>query len=140
MNILNLVSLWLDTNYHKQTTKCRVPQAHGKMRKAHDKAFAVRCTRQRVHGTVADGEDHLCREPRTSTRQRLKGLPCARRGARQIFDGGRCPSTASALCRAPAWSSRQRIHMLCLSFLAEGFTSAYGKILLFVVCSMLSPR
>ena len=42
---------------------CRVPQAHGKMRKAHDKAFAVRCTRQRVHGTVADGEDHLCRVP-----------------------------------------------------------------------------
>ena len=40
---------------------CRVPQAQGKMPKAHGKYFAVRCTRQRVHDTVADGEDHLCR-------------------------------------------------------------------------------
>ena len=35
-----------------------MPQAHGKMLKAHGKAFAVRCTQQRVHGTVTDGEMH----------------------------------------------------------------------------------
>ena len=40
-----------------------MPQAHGKMPKAHGKDFVVRYARQRVHGTVADGEDHFCRAP-----------------------------------------------------------------------------
>jgi len=38
----------------KHTAKCPKHTA---------KAFTVRCARQRVHGTVADDEDHLCRVP-----------------------------------------------------------------------------
>jgi len=49
--------------HYRTQELCRVPQAHGKMPKAHSKAFAMRCTRQREHGTVANGEDHLCRAP-----------------------------------------------------------------------------
>ena len=61
---------------------CRVPQAHGKVPKAHSKHFAVRSTQQRMHGTVVDGEDPLCRVP--SVRHTVKSNAVCRFGARHI--------------------------------------------------------
>jgi len=92
---------------------CRVLQAHGKMPKAHGKAFAVRCTRQRVHGTVADGEDHLCRVPASGRTANV--MPCVFLAlGTQKQRNGRVRSNGQ-LCRAP----RHRAH---------------GKVIIFAVC------
>ena len=100
-------------SHYRTHELCRVPQAHGKMPKAHGKAFAVRCTRQRVHGTVADGEDHLCRVPASGRTANL--MPCVFLAlGTQKQHNGRVRSNGQ-LCRAP----RHRAH---------------GKVIIFAVC------
>jgi hypothetical protein len=110
----------------KHTAKCPKHTA---------KAFTVRCARQRVHGTVADDEDHLCRVPAAGHTAKPNACVFLALGT-QKQRNGRVRSNGQ-LCRAPRHRAHGKIiifktheRMLCRVLPDQ----AHGKMVVFAVC------